>query len=159
MASSVCKSLQYLTSALTQGGEGGHLFRLTCSIVLWGGRNTANKYHWWVWGVLAVSGSHWVCPRSQPVCFPFLYCLGSRLLCWELSRVGPGLCALPRSMPLRFKFSGTPERYRLSWACVLCPRFVPFPGLSNSDDQVLGEHTVFRCGVSYHLPVSLWGPN
>ena len=25
--------------SLTQGSEGGHLFRLTCSVVLWGGRN------------------------------------------------------------------------------------------------------------------------
>ena len=39
----------------------------------------------------------------------------------ELSQVGPGLCALPRSKPLRFRFSGTPQRHRLSWACVLCP--------------------------------------
>ena len=45
LASSVCKSLQCLISTLTQGGKGGHLFRLTCSFVLWGGRNTANKYH------------------------------------------------------------------------------------------------------------------
>ena len=30
--------------------------------VLWGGRNTVNKYHWHVWGVLTVYGSHWVCP-------------------------------------------------------------------------------------------------
>ena len=44
LASSVCKSLQCLISALTQGGDGGHLFRFTCSVVLWGGRNTANKY-------------------------------------------------------------------------------------------------------------------
>ena len=57
LASSVFKSLQYLTSALAQGGEAGHLFRLTCSIVLQGGRNTANKYHWRVWGVLAVSAT------------------------------------------------------------------------------------------------------
>ena len=39
----------------------------------------------------------------------------------ELSKVGPVLCALPRSKPLRFRFSGTPQRHRLSWACVLCP--------------------------------------
>ena len=39
----------------------------------------------------------------------------------ELSKVGPGLHALPRSKPLRFRFSGTPQRHRLSWACVLCP--------------------------------------
>ena len=54
LASSVCKSLQCLISALTQGGKGGHLFRLPCSVVLWGGRNIANKYHWCVLGVLAV---------------------------------------------------------------------------------------------------------
>ena len=64
LASSVCKSLQYLISALTQGGEGGHLLRLSCSVVLWGGRNTANTYHWHVWGVLTVYGPHWVCPSS-----------------------------------------------------------------------------------------------
>ena len=58
---SVCKSLQCLISALTEGGTGGHLFRLTCSVVLWGGRNTANKYPWHVWGVLTVAGPHWVC--------------------------------------------------------------------------------------------------
>ena len=39
----------------------------------------------------------------------------------ELSKAGPGLRALPRSKPLRFKFSGTPQRCRLAWACVLCP--------------------------------------
>ena len=70
LAFSVCKSLQYLTSTLTQECKSGHLFRLTCSIVLRGGRNTANKYHWWVWGVLTVSGSHWVCPYSRVCAFP-----------------------------------------------------------------------------------------
>ena len=43
-------------------GERGHLFKLTCSIVLWGGKNTANKYHWLVWEMLTVSGPHWVSP-------------------------------------------------------------------------------------------------
>ena len=119
LASSACKSLQCLISTLIQGGGGGHLFRLTCSVVLWGGRNTLNKYHWRVWGVLSVSGPHWVCPCSQHVCFPSLHCPGSRLLCWELSEVGPGLHALPRSK--LFRFSGTPQRHKLSWACVLCP--------------------------------------
>ena len=81
LASSVCKSLQFLISTLAQGGEGDHLFGLTGSVVLWGGRNTSKKYHWRVWGVLAVSGPHWVCPRSGRVCFPGLHCSGSRLLC------------------------------------------------------------------------------
>ena len=39
----------------------------------------------------------------------------------ELSKAGPGLCALLRSKPLRFRFSGTPQRHRYGWACVLCP--------------------------------------
>ena len=34
---------------------------------------------------------------------------------------GPGLPALPRSKPLRFRFSGPPQRRRLCWACVLYP--------------------------------------
>ena len=38
-----------LISTLRQGGKGGHLFRLTCSLVLWKGSNTANKYHRHVW--------------------------------------------------------------------------------------------------------------
>ena len=38
----------------------------------------------------------------------------------ELSEVGSGLCAFPRSKPLRFRFSGTPQRHRLSCACVFC---------------------------------------
>ena len=39
----------------------------------------------------------------------------------ELSKVGPGLHVLSRSKLLRFSFLGTPQRHRLSWACVLCP--------------------------------------
>ena len=42
-ASSVCWSLQCLISALTQGSGGGYFFRLTCSVVLWGGRDAANE--------------------------------------------------------------------------------------------------------------------
>ena len=100
----------------TRGAVVVTFFRLTCSVVLWGGRNTANIYHW---HVLTVIQPHWVCPRSRSVCFPCLHCSGFRLLCRELSDAGPGLHALPRSKPLRF--SGTPQRCRLGWACILCP--------------------------------------
>ena len=96
-------------------------FRLSCSVVLWGGRNTTNKYHWGVWGVLAMSWPPWFCPCSQRVCFPSLHCSDSRLLCQELPEVGPGLHALLRSKPLRFRLLGTPQRRRLGWACILCP--------------------------------------
>ena len=118
LAFSVCWSLQCLISALTEGGSGGHFFRLTCSVVLWGGRNAANILHW---SVFAVSWPHWVCPHSRHVCFPSLHCLGSRLLCQELSEAGPGLYALPRSKLLRFGYSGSPQGCRLGRACVLCP--------------------------------------
>ena len=119
-------------------------FRLLCSVVLWGGRNAANIYHWHLWGVLAVSRPQQVCPCSRHVCFPCLYCLGSRLLSWELSEASPGLYALSRFKPLRFRHSGTPQRHRLGWACILCP------------SQVRAAQ-VMRClvsvvAVTYHLP-------
>ena len=110
-------SLQCLISTLTQGGEGGLLFRLTCSVVLWGGRNTENKYHWHVWGMFAVSWPHWVCPRSQSVLSQ------STLLRLQVALQGasPGLHSLPRSKPLRFRFSGSPQRHRLGWTRILFP--------------------------------------
>ena len=64
---------------------------------------------------------HWACPCSWHVCPPCPHCSGSRLLCWEPSEAGPGFYALPRSKLLRFKHSGSPQRHRLGWACVLCP--------------------------------------
>ena len=65
-----------------------------------------------------------------------------------LSKADPAFCALPKSKLLRFWFSGTPQRHRLSWTCVLCP------------SQVLGGQ-VIRCLVSTlsqavrlnHLPI------
>ena len=71
--------------------------------------------------MLAVYRPHWVCPQSRRVCFPCQHCLASRLLYRELSGADPGLCTLRRSKPLRFKYSGTPQRHRLGWACFLCP--------------------------------------
>ena len=136
---SVCWSLQCLISALTQAGGGGLLFRFTCSVVWWGGRGTAVKYHWHVWGTLAVFWPHWVCPRSQHVCFPHLYCLGSRLLYREraLSCVW-------------FQFSGTPQKRRCGWACIL---YLPYP--SNSGSQELDKRSLPGCGA----PFPLCGPS
>ena len=84
--------------------------------MLWGGTRQTTTL-----AVLTVTQPHWVCSCSQHVCFPCLHCLGSRLLCQELSEACPGFCALPRSKPLRFRYSGSPQRCRLVWACVLCP--------------------------------------
>ena len=69
----------------------------------------------------------------------------------ELSKVSPGLSALPRSKLLRFRFSSTPPRQTWLGLC-----FVSFPGLSSSGNQVLGKHTLPRWTV--HLitsPVSV----
>ena len=53
--------------------------------------------------------------------------LSQSTLLWlqvALQGTGPGLRALPRSKPLRFRFSGTPQRHRLGWACSVCPSLV-----------------------------------
>ena len=67
LASSVCRSLQCLISTLTQGSESDHLFRLTCSVVLWGGGNTASKYHWFVGNACSVWATLGVPPLTECV--------------------------------------------------------------------------------------------
>ena len=71
--------------------------------------------------MLAVPQPHWACPRSWHVYPPCPHCSGSRVLHQEPSEASPGLHAPPRSKPLRFRHSGSPQRRRLGWACVLCP--------------------------------------
>ena len=69
-----------------------------------------------------MSQPHCVWPHWRRVCFPCQHCLGSMLLCWELSEASPGLYALLRSKLFRFKYSGSPQRRRL-----LGPAFCAFP--------------------------------
>ena len=66
----------------------------------------------------------------------------------ELSKASSGLRALPRSKPLRFRFSGTPQRHRLGWACVLCPFQVQEAQATRCVASTLSQ----VCGASYHLP-------
>ena len=117
LASSVCRSLQCLISALTQGGEGDLLFRLTCLIVLWRGRNTANKYYWQVLAVSATLGlplfTAFMLPQST------LFRLQV-----ALQGAGPGLHALPRSKPLRLD-----SRVLHKGADSVGPAFYAFPRL------------------------------
>ena len=115
LASSFCWSLLCLISSLTEGGESGHFFRLTCSVVLWR-RNTANIVVYVestrsVWVTLGLP-LLMVCVLSQ-----------STLLRLQvaLQGMGPGMRVLSRSKLLRFRFLGTPQRHRLGWTCVLCP--------------------------------------
>ena len=142
LASSVCKSPQCLISTLIQGDEGGHLFRLTCSVVLWEGRSTAKKYHWHVWRVLTVYGPHWVCPRSWqhvlswctllrlhvalqgycPRCalhivhFPGLSCSGwsSQVLCKGTELIRHVFCALSR--PKQLRWPGVWQKHCPRWS-------------------------------------------
>ena len=60
-------------------------------------------------------------PPLTCVCPPCPHCSGSRLLRREPSEASPGLRAPPSSKPLRFRHSGSPQRRRFGWACVLCP--------------------------------------
>ena len=70
---------------------------------------------WSAWAALGFPLIHGVCA------FPFYTAQAPGCSAGELSKAGPGLHAHPRSKPLRFRFSGTPQRCRLGWACVLCP--------------------------------------
>ena len=67
-----------------------------------------------------------------------------------LQGAGPALRGLPRPKPLRFRCSGTPQRRRLGWACVLCR-----PGRSSSGSQDLDGLTLRGCGA----PSPLRGPS
>ena len=120
LASSVRKPFQCLNSTLTQGGKDGHLFRHTSSVVWWGGRDTANKYHRCVWGVFALYGLHWVCHSSRRHVLPRSTLLRLQgTLQGHYPQVDSPFHALPRSKLLRF--SGTPQGHRPGWACILCP--------------------------------------
>ena len=67
---------------------------------------------------LSLTGS---APAHGACSLPCPHCSGSRLLCREPSEAGPGLHVPPRSKPLRFRHSGSPQRRRLGWACILGP--------------------------------------
>ena len=66
----------------------------------------------------------------------------------ELSEAGPGLCALPRSKPLRFSFLGSPQRGRLCLAGVFCPSQVR----AAQATRCLASSVSQVGTLSYHLP-------
>ena len=101
-----------------------------------------------MWGVLTVSGPHWVCSHSQHVCFPGLPHSGSRLLCRGYLKRALDCVHFPG-----LSCSGSDSRVLHKTQTWLGLRFVPFPGLSNSGDQVLGERTL--PGYVVHLITSL----
>ena len=150
------------------GGKCGHLFRLTCSVVLWGGRDTANKHRWHVWGVLTVYGPHCICPSSrrrvlprstllrlegalQGYCpkralsfvhFPGLSHSGSQVIRKSTDSVGCAFCALPRSKQLRQP--GVWQVHCPRWAVHL--NHLPISSHSFGFPGALQEHHL-RCAV------------
>ena len=121
LASSVCRSLWCLISALTQWVKAvtylGSLVQLGCGE---GGTLQTNS--------AGMCGERSQCmdhtgfvPGHSSMCFPSLHCSGFSVLCRALSKVGPAFRALPRSKSLRSRFLGSPQGHRLDWACVLCP--------------------------------------
>ena len=103
-----------MISALTQGGQWWRLFflgSLVQSHCREGGMLQTNDT-----GMCLQCLSH-----AEPVPAHGTHSSGSRLLRREPSEAGPALHAPPRSKPLRLRHSGSPQRCRLGWACVLCP--------------------------------------
>ena len=65
---------------------------------------------------------HTGCPPTHRVCAFLVYTAQAPgCSAGELSKLGPGLHALPGSKLLRLNFSGAPQRHTFGWACVLCP--------------------------------------
>ena len=96
-------------------------------------------------GVFALYGPHWVCPSL------WWYVLsGSTLLRLQVAlpgNCGPWVVCTFQIYPAQFQVLG----YSTNVQTWLGLHFVPFPGPSSSGNQVHGEHTLLRCGVSYHL--------
>ena len=84
-------------------------------------------------------------PTHSVCAFPVYTAQAPGCSAGELSKVGPGLCARPRSKPLRFRHSGSPQRHRLGWACVLCPSWVRVAQVTRCLSSAV---------MSYYLPPS-----
>ena len=75
-----------------------------------------------VWGECSQCLGHTGFAPTHGVCAFLVYTVQAPCCsAGELSKVGPGLHALPRSKLLIFRFWGTPQRRRLGLAYVLCP--------------------------------------
>ena len=119
------------------------MFRFARSVVLWGGRGTADKYHWPVWGALAVFRPHWVCPPLRACMLPHLHCSGSRLL-----YRGRALSCVHFPGPSR---SGSVSQVLPKGTGSVGPVFCSVPSPSSSGSQELEKHTLTRCSVPYPL--------
>ena len=155
LTSSVCWSLQCLISALTQGERWWSLFlgSLVQSCCGEGGTlqtNTAGKQISLacMGRARSVSATMGLPPLTGVRAFLVYTAQAPGCSTVELSKEGPGLRALPRSKLLVFRFSGTPPRHRLGWACGLCPSQVRAAQATRCLVSALSQ----VCGASHHLP-------
>ena len=121
LASSICCSLQCLISVLTKGAK---VVTYLGSLVkyCYGDRGTLPTNITGMCGeCLQCLGHTGFAPAHGACTFPLYTSQALGCSARELSEAGPGLRALLRSKPLRFRFSGSPQRGRLGWACILCP--------------------------------------
>ena len=120
LASSVCWSLQCLISTLTRGRWWSlFLGSLVQSCCVEGGTLQTNITG--MCGKCSQCLGHTGFAPAHGVCtFPVYNSQALGCFAGELSDAGHGFRVLPRSKLLRFRFSGTPHRFRLGWACVLC---------------------------------------
>ena len=129
------------------GGDGGHLFRLSCSVALWGWRSTADKYRRLcgsarsVWATLALP--------------PLTACVLSRSTLLRLQ------VALQGNRPKRalgcmhfpgLSCSGSGSRVLHKGADWLGLRFEPFPGSGAEETRCLMSTLSQVCSASHHLP-------
>ena len=118
-ASSVCKSLRCLIPTLTRGGKGGHLLDSLVQLCCGEGATLQTNITG-VCGVCSQCMDHTGFAPAQGECVSWVSTAQAPgCSAGELSKVSPVFHPLPRSNSLRF--SGTPQGYRLGWACVLCP--------------------------------------
>ena len=98
--------------------------------------------------MLTRSRPHWVWPAHGVCAFPVYTaqapgCSAWNCLRWALDCVHfPGLSHSGSGC-----FSGTPQRLRLGWTCLLCPSSVRAAQASRG----LASTVTLRCGASFHL--------
>ena len=97
------------------------MFRFTSSVLLRGGRGTADRDHWPVWGALTVFRPHWVCPRSWVCALPVYTAQATCCSIWS----GPCVAC------------GSSFRVFHKSADLVGPAFCAFPGPSSSGCQEL----------------------
>ena len=112
-------------------------FRLTSSVALWGG------------GMLQTNSAV-VCTQCLSPAGPVPSCCvqtAPALRCSARNCLRPALgCVYFPGLTAQVRSSGSPQRHRFGWDCVLCPSWVRVA-------QEFGEHD--RCDLSPFLPLLL----